>query len=491
MIFAKKHRSSFLIFILSTLALFIFLFMYVFKKQTFPEKPIVAVITSFNNANWVYKNLDSIFKQDYKNFRVIYLDDCSTDGTADLVRQYIKEKGVAKKVTLIQNKKRSIKILNLYKIHHSLDDWDIIAQIDGDDWLTDDHVFKRVNEAYCKGSWLAYTQFDTTNGYKGSNALPPFWVRWGGTFRTYRPWFMYSHLKTFYAWLFKQIKLQDLFDDHQGVFQPLNDDAYVMYPMLEMACRKFSFIADVCYTFNVDPGYRPQLQGSRNDLFVEQLKKPSYPFLENPTPDRLASLTESVDVVIFAHNNRKSLQRLLDSIKNQVLDVGTIYVLYNADQPVEMKKHYPEKIKLLTYADFSTYLNNISGYVVLADDQSEFLAKVSLKKCMQELEKTFAYGFYFGLDSDIFLSKNNEQGILFQAMYDDICAWKFSCAKSHIPNFNCAMTLYRKKDVLNLFEHVALEKQKALDQWRQAKIDENMVGLFFEKPVIRKATVVA
>ena len=45
------------------------------------ERSIVVIIPSYNNVRWVEKNLMSVFEQKYENFRVIYIDDCSTDGT--------------------------------------------------------------------------------------------------------------------------------------------------------------------------------------------------------------------------------------------------------------------------------------------------------------------------------------------------------------------------------------------------------------------------
>ena len=49
---------------------------------------MVIVIASYNNERWVEENLKSVFMQDYSNYRVIYIDDASTDGTADLAEPY-------------------------------------------------------------------------------------------------------------------------------------------------------------------------------------------------------------------------------------------------------------------------------------------------------------------------------------------------------------------------------------------------------------------
>ena len=86
--------------------LLLYFLSFLFFKLTVPEKPIVIIVPSRNNNELFegterYKlNLDSIFNQDYENYRVIYIDDCSSDGTADLVESYIQEKGQAGRVTL-------------------------------------------------------------------------------------------------------------------------------------------------------------------------------------------------------------------------------------------------------------------------------------------------------------------------------------------------------------------------------------------------------
>ena len=55
------------------------------------EKPIVVVIPSYNNERWVENNLTSVFKQNYQNYRVIYVDDCSTDNTYKHVMELIEQ----------------------------------------------------------------------------------------------------------------------------------------------------------------------------------------------------------------------------------------------------------------------------------------------------------------------------------------------------------------------------------------------------------------
>ena len=109
----------------------------------------------------VSKNLDAIFSQEYENYRVIYIDDCLSDGTGDLVVNYIKERGVEDRVILIRNKQKRRALANLYYVIHQWDDDEIILTHDGDDWLTHTGVFSLTSAIYTKNSavWVTYDQF--------------------------------------------------------------------------------------------------------------------------------------------------------------------------------------------------------------------------------------------------------------------------------------------------------------------------------------------
>jgi hypothetical protein len=59
---------------------------------------------------------------------------------------------------------------------------------------------------------------------------------------------MWSGLRTYYAWLVKQIKLQDLL--FKGNWLTRTSDVAIMYPMCEMAGNRFTYIDDVMLVHN-------------------------------------------------------------------------------------------------------------------------------------------------------------------------------------------------------------------------------------------------
>src|SRR5438067_1329618 len=108
-------------------------FALIFYFQNLPQHPLnpnekafVVIIPSYNNIQWYTQNLDSILSQEYGNFRVIFIDDASTDGMGTAVAKYLKEKRLTKRVHFIQNEKRIGALENLYHAIMSCDPHEII-----------------------------------------------------------------------------------------------------------------------------------------------------------------------------------------------------------------------------------------------------------------------------------------------------------------------------------------------------------------------------
>lgn len=69
------------------------------------SRPLVTIgVASFNNDKYILETLESIRNQTYENFELIINDDCSTDSSVSLIKNWI-SKNEALKVTLIENNK--------------------------------------------------------------------------------------------------------------------------------------------------------------------------------------------------------------------------------------------------------------------------------------------------------------------------------------------------------------------------------------------------
>lgn len=210
------------------------------------DPQFVIISASYNNKEWYQKSLDSIFAQTYP-WRLVYIDDASRDGTADLVEQYIQSHNMQDRVKLIKNKVHKGKLANVYAAIHDCQPDDIIVMLDADDWFYDNSVLEYVSKMYQDPDvWLTYGQYVVwPKPNTGCRELPHHVVA-QNSMRYYD--FVTSHLKTFYAGLFQKINRNDL--RMNGFFMPLIDDVAYMIPMLEMAGEHSRFIPKVLYVFN-------------------------------------------------------------------------------------------------------------------------------------------------------------------------------------------------------------------------------------------------
>jgi glycosyltransferase involved in cell wall biosynthesis len=72
--------------------------------------PSVSIIVpNFNHSSFLRKRLDSIFNQTYQDFEVILLDDCSTDNSVELLKQYSTHASVSHFIVNTQNSGNTFK----------------------------------------------------------------------------------------------------------------------------------------------------------------------------------------------------------------------------------------------------------------------------------------------------------------------------------------------------------------------------------------------
>lgn len=216
------------------------------------QRKIIVVIPSYNNYEWCVPNLISLFVQEYDNYEILVIDDCSTDGTYERMQQLVEDYGQGHRTTILRNEKRMGAMANWYKAIHMCPDDAIIFQLDGDDWLATIYALRRINQEYADPNvWMTYGQY---KDYPSENvgfcqALPDDVIERNA----YRKWhWVTSHPRTFYAWLFKKIKKEDFLYEETRDFYPMTCDQAIMFPLLELAGKHSRFIPDVLYVYNRD-----------------------------------------------------------------------------------------------------------------------------------------------------------------------------------------------------------------------------------------------
>ena len=235
----------------------VFFFLFVFSRLfgieiSLSQKPFVVLITSYNNEKFTKKCILSALNQEYLNYRIIFINDCSSDNTLKILEETVKNHAKVNLVKIIDNQERKLGLRNYYEeiVYHTNDE-EIIVCLDGDDVLANDEVLQILNNVYQqkdKEVWLTYGQFKTiSNMQKGWNIDIPKKIVFSGDFRKF--YMVPTHLRTFYSWLFKKIKKEDLL--YQGKkFYEMTWDCAFMFPMLEMCGDRFKFIEKITYLYN-------------------------------------------------------------------------------------------------------------------------------------------------------------------------------------------------------------------------------------------------
>jgi hypothetical protein len=161
----------------------------------------------------------------------------------------IAESGKSHLFTLIHNETNKGALRNHWEaIHNLIEDDEIVVICDGDDRLAGDFVLSYLNDVYTKNDiWLTYGQYQEINAkHIGFNKPMPEYVIRNNSFRQFPD--IPSHLRTFYAKLYKNIKLEDLMLD--GDFLVMCADMATGIPMIEQARDHFMFIPKVLYLYN-------------------------------------------------------------------------------------------------------------------------------------------------------------------------------------------------------------------------------------------------
>ncbi len=455
------------------------------------DKYFVVVIPSYNNKEWYERNLGSVFSQNYKNFEVIYTDDNSEDGTGDLAEEFIQKMKPTCKVTLIKNSKRCGALENIYRSIYSSRSDAIIVTLDGDDWFPHNEVLSKLNKVYADPNvWVTYGQFEQYPSHEIGWCTPmPKDIVEHNAYRDYQH--IPSHLRTFYAWLFHHIKLEDLL--YEGTFFSMTWDMAFMMPMMEMAAGRFKFISDVVYTYNManpinDHKISKELQ-RHLDLVIRA--KARYAPLNEPKPRWEDAYKRSMaDIVIYSQDRPLQLYGLLESIKVYAKGLHNIYIIYRTsdDKYVQAYQSIRQQFPYVTLVKYDNQkgrfkkllmhyaFKSSNNYVLFTSDAMVLTDYVDINQCIQAMEKTHAYTFNLSLGNNL-----NDKIPTSAHIKDDIYGRQFVYGEKEWQYLNeCMMTIYRKTDIKKRLQEIDYQSIKGVGRACLADIDLNKIGLFYE-----------
>lgn len=128
------------------------------------SNPLVSVvIPTFNRKDFIFKAIDSVFNQSYKNVEIIVVDDGSQDGTTQLIKDKCKNGIYDKNRIRVLRFEKNQGIPRSLNAGYKVSSGKYVCQLSSDDYLLDEHkillqvqVFEEENN---KDVGLIYTDY--------------------------------------------------------------------------------------------------------------------------------------------------------------------------------------------------------------------------------------------------------------------------------------------------------------------------------------------
>lgn len=213
------------------------------------------VITPVFNSQYYFERcVASLASQEYDDFDVMVIDDHSSDGTANRVKEACEHYGWQYHLNPVNRGA----VANIwYGVNNSdCKPDDVIVLLDGDDQLANPNVFTTLDRYYEQGAKLTYGSYAPVPFASTCQLASPFpqqviddrsfrmtAAMGGGVF--------WNHLRTFKYELFAQLEDSDLRDPDGNYYQTAYDSVF-MYPLLELAAPDIWFVPEILYLYTSD-----------------------------------------------------------------------------------------------------------------------------------------------------------------------------------------------------------------------------------------------
>lgn len=241
----------------------------------------VIITPSYNNSSWVEYNLASILNQTHTNWKLVYINDNSTDNTLELVKNIV---GENPQVTVVNNSINNGAMHNYFENLHHIEDNDIVIHLDGDDWLINEAVLENLNRLYnSTDCWMTYGGMVVWDGENVTPAYPQnsLYSDFVHDHKLYRnDWWRASHLRTYRGFLLKSINEEDLKDINNHKYYNHASDLAFQYAYMEMCGKeKIQAVNFHTYVYNQHPSIvnrtreREHSSNSKYEVEIRNRKK--------------------------------------------------------------------------------------------------------------------------------------------------------------------------------------------------------------------------
>lgn len=131
---------------------------------------VSVIITTYNRKAFLYQAIQSILNQDYPNKEITVIDDCSTDGTEELMHQSFRDDA---RIIYMRNKKNSGPGHNRRKAFATYGDGEYILFLDDDDYLIDMNYLSKAVDFHMHHPEISFVAANVFLEYSKVKQLKP------------------------------------------------------------------------------------------------------------------------------------------------------------------------------------------------------------------------------------------------------------------------------------------------------------------------------
>lgn len=199
------------------------------------NEKLTVILISYNEAEYLRQSIESILNQTYKNMELIIIDDGSSDGSIDIIKDYEKKyPDLIKHFVMNRNdgvKLPSLRVSNSLKFAFSKSTGDYFALLSGDDYFCDNNKLENDIKVLRKKNIVA-TVSDFNLKYEDKEVaiknFTPMGVFWSGD---------YAHISCF---TFKRECLKNILNN-------FCDDTGLIYSI--MCTGKFKYTKKISFNY--------------------------------------------------------------------------------------------------------------------------------------------------------------------------------------------------------------------------------------------------
>lgn len=361
------------------------------------EQPIAIVTPFYNAENYIINCIESVASQDYDNYIMYLINDCSTDNSVQLVKNYIESlpQYMQGRFVLINNKDNRGAVYNQIRTlkDYPIEDDSLVMLLDGDDSLrSDNNIFNFYNHLFSENK----TEYAYGSCWSLADNIPliaqpyPASVKKNRSYRNHRfNWGMpYPHLRVFKKKLVNDLN-EELFKDEGGNWFKAGGDNATFYNIIEQADpNKVTAVQEIFYNYNdLNPINDYKVHGDLQNKNAAKITGK-----KSNIPDFMSTVEDSRSVVVQQQpEDNKTLDSFMvetkQTVKNNIMKKRILIAIPTAKniEAATFKSIYD----LIIPDGFEATFQYFYGYQV--DQVRNLIADWVVK----------GYDYLFAVDSDI------------------------------------------------------------------------------------------